>query len=138
VHDDDVVLLPVVPLAVVDLVPGALEDVEQRLVLVAVALVPAAREQLDEVRLQRLREERIVPGSDEPRRLRPVAVIAVSGGVAAELPASADDAVGGALPPAELAEAVLLRRHPAQEDASFFRHVAPPHARCGSGERYNS
>jgi hypothetical protein len=54
VDDDEVVLLPLVALAVVDLVALALEDVEVRLVLVAVAVIRAAWQQLDEVDLQRL------------------------------------------------------------------------------------
>ena len=49
--DDEVILIPVVALAIVDLVARALEDVEVGLVLVAVAVVRSTREQLNEVHL---------------------------------------------------------------------------------------
>ena len=61
-----VALLPVVPLVVVDLVAGALEDVERGLVLVAVAVVGAVRRQLDEVHLERLGQELLVARADPP------------------------------------------------------------------------
>src|SRR6266540_4182530 len=64
VDDDEVVLLPLVALAVVDLVALAFEDVEVRLVLMAVAVIETAGEQLDEVDLERLREERLVAGAE--------------------------------------------------------------------------
>src|SRR5207249_363021 len=64
--DDEIVLLPLVALAVVDLVTLALEDVEVRLVLMPVAVVRPARLQLDEVHLQRLREERLVARTEHP------------------------------------------------------------------------
>src|SRR5439155_1422914 len=96
VHDREVVLLPVVSDAVVDLVALALEDVEARLVLVAVAVIGATREKLDEMHLQRLRQEGIVARAQHPRGPRLVGVARVADArvvddgacTAAELPAA--------------------------------------------------
>ena len=77
VDEGQVAGLPVVALVVVDLVAGALEDVEGGLVLVAVAVVGALRRQLDEVHLQRLGEELLVAGADAPPGARLLGVAGV-------------------------------------------------------------
>jgi hypothetical protein len=68
VDEDEVTLLPVVALVVVDLVAASLEDVERRLVLMAVPVVRAVRRQFHEMDLHRLGEERFVTGPDSPPR----------------------------------------------------------------------
>src|SRR5207245_2742133 len=116
VHDREVVLLPVVSDAVVDLVALALEDVEARLVLVAVAVIGATREKLDEMHLQRLRQEGIVARAQHPRGPRLVGVARVADARVVDDGAGTAHAVRGALAAAELAEAVGLGGEPAKED----------------------
>ena len=126
--DDEVVLLPVVALAVVDLVPAAFEDVEVGLVLMAVAEVGAAGHELDEVDLERLREELLVTRAEHPIGLRLVG-IGVAGMADARIVddrARAPDAVLAALQVALLAQAIGLRADAAQERATVLTHFALP------------
>src|SRR5680860_1499888 len=69
-HNDGVVLVPVVTLVVVDLIAGALQDVEHRLVLVPVALVGAPGGDLDEVHLQRLGQKLLIARTQPPPSAR--------------------------------------------------------------------
>jgi len=52
-----------------DLIALALKDVEARFVLVTVAVIGPAGLELDEVHLQGLGQERVVPGPEHPRRV---------------------------------------------------------------------
>src|SRR2546425_283355 len=122
VDDDRVTAFPVVAHAVVDLVAATVEDVVERLGLVTVSLVLAARSEVDGVHLEALREERIVPGSDEPLSGRACAHCRVAGrGVLAvredETGPGLADARGLALALAMLGEPVRLGADPAEEDA---------------------
>src|SRR6266566_3286390 len=119
VHDREIVLLPVVSDAVVDLVALALEDVEARLVLVAVAVIGAAREELDEMHLQRLRQEGIVARPKHPRGPRLVGVARVADARVVDDGAGTADAVRGALAAAELPKPVGLGTEPAKEDPAL-------------------
>jgi hypothetical protein len=126
VDDDEVARLPVVPLVVVDLVAGALEDVEDGLVLVAVAVVRLPGRDLDEVDLQVLGQERLVAGADAPPGARVLGVTGVT-----DLRVVDDDLVPPDTRRTELRatkfpEPVLLRAQPAQKDATGFPHSLPP------------
>ena len=119
VDDDEVVLLPVVALAVVDLVARPFEDVKARLVLVAVPVIRAAREELDEVHLERLGQEGLVPGPEDPPRVRLLRVTGMRHRPGVGHDARAAHAIGLALVPAVLRKSVLRGADPAQEDAAF-------------------
>src|SRR5205823_3395716 len=124
--------------AVVDLVALALEDVEARRVLVAVAVIGAPREELDEMHLQRLRQEGIVARAEHPRCPRLIGVAGVADTRVIDDGAGTADAVGGALAAAELAEPVGLGGEPAKEDPTLaFSHANLRKQRL-SGERYNN
>ena len=60
------------------LVPRTFEDVERRLVLVAVAVVRSARLELDEVELERLSKEGLVSRAEHPPRPRQT-IVGVAG-----------------------------------------------------------
>src|SRR5205085_750980 len=127
VDDREVVLLPVVADTVVDLVAGSLEDVEAGLVLVPVPVIGAPREELHEMHLERLGEERVVAGTEHPRRPRLVGVPGVADARVVDDGAGAAGAVGGALAATELAQAVRLRAQPAEEDPALaLGHREPP------------
>src|SRR2546428_2543193 len=127
VDDDRVAALPVVAHAVVDLVAAAVEDVVERLVLMTVSFVLAARGEVDGVHLEALREERIVPGTDEPLRARARAQPGIP-----RHPVREDRAGAGlaharrrVLPRAMLGEPVGLGRDAAQENAFAHRAASP-------------
>jgi hypothetical protein len=97
----------------VDLVARALEDVERRLVLVAVPVVRLAGRDLDEVDLDVLREERVVARPDPPPRPRVLRVAGVAdlGVVGDELVAA--HAGSGELRLPKFLQSVLFGAHPA-------------------------
>jgi hypothetical protein len=123
VDEDEVVLLPVVALVVVDLVSGALEDVERCLVLVAVAAVAAVAVDLDEVHLQGLGQELLVPGADPPGHARLLGAARVPDGLAVVGDNGlVPDARMGELLLAELLQLVLVRLQTAHEHTTVFTH----------------
>jgi len=113
VHDDEIALLPVVALVVVDLVPRALEDVEDRLVLVPVPVVRLPRRQLDKVDLDVLGQEGLVARTDAPPRARVLGVAGMADRRVVDDHALAADAGRGELLSPVLLEPVVLRRHSA-------------------------
>jgi hypothetical protein len=126
VDDDEVAGLPVVALVVVDLVALALQDVEDRLVLVAVAVVRLARRDLDEVDLDVLRQERIVAGADAPPGARVLRVAGVADLRIVDDDLVVADARRRQLRLPKFLEPVLLGTHTPQEDAAFLRHLTAP------------
>ena len=122
VDDDEVVLLPLVALAIVDLVTLAFEDVEVRFVLMTVPMVGAAGLQFDEVDLQRLGEERVIARTEHPpgARLALVRIPGMTDGrVVRDRPGTAH-ARRAALPGAELLEAIGFRTDPTQKSAAVL------------------
>jgi hypothetical protein len=114
----------------VDLVAGALEDVEGRLVLVAVAAVAAVPVDLDEVHLQGLGEELLVARPDPPER----AGLLVAAGVGDRIAVVDDDGLVAypgmvELLPAEPLQLVLVGFEPAQEHPSVLAHEGSSHRR---------
>ncbi len=130
-YEDEIALLPVVSLVVVDLVTAAFEDVERRLVLVAVAVVRAVRRQLHEVDLDRLGQKRVVARSDPPPRARLGRIAGVCGAVTGvhDNRVVPDPGRGQLLTP-EMAQSVRLRRHAANEYATVLTHGHSLSRRC--------
>src|SRR5207302_686689 len=115
--------LPIVPPPVVDLVSASLEDVERGLVLMAVAPVGAAGEQLDEVHLDRLGKERVISGTEDPGGAGLVRIPGVGDRRIVDDGAGAAHAGRRALPPAELFESVGLGADPPEKHPTFaFAH----------------
>src|SRR5438093_4350080 len=123
--DYEVVLLPVVALAVVDLVALALEDVEVRLVLMAVAVVAPTRLQLDEVDLQGLGEKGLVTRPEHPpgARLAFIGVARMADARVVGDRAGAADPRRAALTGTELLQPIGLRADAAQERAAVLTHA---------------
>jgi len=122
VHQDEVVLLPLVALVVVDLVTGALEDVEGSLVLVTVPVVGAARRQFHEVHLKSLGQELLVTGADAPPGPGLLRVPGVPDLAVVDDDRVVPHPVDSQLSLPELAQTVGLAGQTADEHASLLTH----------------
>ncbi len=129
VHEDEVVLAPVVALVVVDLVAAPLQDVEGRLVLVAVAMVRRLWRQLDEVDLDRLGEKVRVAWADPPPRPALRAVARMRHRRVVDYHAVVAYPVHRQLTATVLTEPVGLRRQRPYENPSVLAHSSSD-SRC--------
>src|SRR5262249_4667760 len=120
VDDHQVAGRPVISLAIMDLVPPALDDVEGGLVLVAMAAIAAAGLDHHEVTLDCLGKKRIVLRRGQPLGSRWRRCILMAGGVlvAPRPVVGTDHALGLQAELALSSELVLLALDPAQKDSA--------------------